>query len=228
MVFSLTRPVSGLLIASMAASLLECGWAIFGTYWAFSSNHCVFSAPEFVLFLRIVVLVNWIHFVIVALAYAALFISSTSSKLDHNDAEVVSLVWRDRLASLCCCIKMDDSDAQVFVEIGKVAADLFVGVDVTPSDVAASLVVLNHEDEQAQRSAEHPKGPMVKLKELKEVHYWLRYATAVYGMPSSPHVLANGYKPNRVDALRVCTRTYFRLRRISMRRGLYTALLRTG
>jgi len=41
-----------------------------------------------------------------------------------------------------------DSDAQVFDELGKIAGDMFKGIDVVTSDLAAAMVVLHRHDQQ--------------------------------------------------------------------------------
>lgn len=79
----------------------------------------------------------------------------------------------------CCLGVSDDEDPLVFQTVGQIVAELTVGYDLVPTDVAAALRILGSPEKLIQPE----NGKVVDHEIVKEAAYWMRYSVSIYGWP---------------------------------------------
>lgn len=196
-----TRPrrhMGKLLYVRLALILLELIWGVLGIVWIAKIKYD--SCSKFIYFS---VLAN-IVFGFVALGFLIVSLVIVFDPISHiHESDVAAkqtVLYYHLKKILCCCYcclytgnSREPSYENSYRQISSLLETLFRGGDLTPSDVAAGIILLsNKETDQYNREyiAQLSRVPSTlqvelipKWMSINEASYYIRYAVATYSWP---------------------------------------------
>ncbi|XP_035694884.1 diacylglycerol lipase-beta-like [Branchiostoma floridae] len=202
------KQMPSLLYVRFALYIPELAWDIIGTYWTFRDH--VGCNRDVVAIVEGAVIFSWIILVITVVGIAVIFDplgsrnrfsywpeeqqgleSGETDQLMTSARSAAARVWENRCKVLCCCAGFDEHSQNAFSDVAQIIADFFKDVDLTPSDIAAGLALLQ-EDQDRHCISRDPMSIVTtqpqphrdpRLEDLGLVAHYMKFAMAAYGWP---------------------------------------------
>eukprot|EP01135_Chromosphaera_perkinsii_P000861 Nk52_evm24s152 gene=Nk52_evmTU24s152 len=161
-----------LLYMNTTLSLLEIAWTCYGTalMWGDDLN-CSGKFNSIVNRIKGIVISNWVliglQIIFTLCAYdsvgGGLKDSRSEIKWKLKNRREYEKLWENRCRLMCCYVGTRGQDSNAYAEIAKIFANIFMSVDVVPTDVAAGLVLVRNlqkaeEIKNIQRLPNAPPG----------------------------------------------------------------------
>ncbi|XP_046382203.2 diacylglycerol lipase-beta-like isoform X4 [Haliotis rufescens] len=199
----------------------ETVWVVLGTYWAFGKSYeC---DPAVVWTVKGAVLFAWVagFFMLVGILLVFDPVGTQKQKnriarrMTHgsemrlsDSVDTASKVWEMRCRLLCCCVAFKQDNRDAFTDVSKLVADFFQDVDLVPTDIAAGLILIQHQQMcrgrelmsvrvEGTAGQSQPDGPRPAISVMssancpvpeswmtvKMMSHFMRYALGSYGWP---------------------------------------------
>eukprot|EP00126_Sphaerothecum_destruens_P015843 Sdes_comp9908_c0_seq1m1449 len=132
-------------------TVCEVSWVSYGTYLVYSDPlDCSGQFHSVVNTIQVIIISNWILIGII-LIFLFFAYDSVGGGITDSASEVrwklqnrnhYEKLWERRCRFLCCYVGSRGKDSNAYAEIARVMADMFLPVDVVPTDVAAGFVLV--------------------------------------------------------------------------------------
>ncbi|GFN98243.1 Sn1-specific diacylglycerol lipase beta [Plakobranchus ocellatus] len=213
------RNISWCLYAKLFLLLPEAVWVCLSTYWMFGHHFTcswtvVWTAKGTVLCTWLVGILTFIGILVVfdplgtakQRTVVRMTLTSEGSGSFMVGGSSAHKLWENRCRLLCCCIACHSDTQEAFTEVGKIVANFFQDLDLVPTDIAAGLMLVLQQQQEAEVSLSEvrivnsgPSGsrtavdlisagseqqPTPKIwMTIPNLAYYMRYAMGSYGWP---------------------------------------------
>eukprot|EP01121_Diplochlamys_sp_Union-15-3_P021586 TRINITY_DN8809_c0_g1_i1.p1 TRINITY_DN8809_c0_g1~~TRINITY_DN8809_c0_g1_i1.p1 ORF type:complete len:594 (-),score=47.09 TRINITY_DN8809_c0_g1_i1:35-1816(-) len=162
------KHVSTFLYIHVVTLVLETLWTALGSYWVFwGIKTCSDINRRQKILLQCLVIVDWIVIVTVMIIAYLLFDREREDK------------WERRMKRIFCCAKPANNN--IFQELGTLFKEFFKNVDLTPTDIAAGLLLVRTQQRETRDERSYERKPVVSTEDLETVNYFAKYAIGAYG-----------------------------------------------
>jgi sn1-specific diacylglycerol lipase len=190
------RHMNKFLFIRMLLILFEISWSIVGTVWIASIK---MGSCSPIIYWTVVLNLVFCGIAVFFLIIVVLFVFDPLSHLDQNDVTQKRNVIEYYLNKLCCCFaccldsgpKSRESYANSYKQISRLLEMLFSKADLTPSDIAAGVMLINNKT-LPQLPREFHRHTTCRKTNISQIPAWMninaashfiRYALATYSWP---------------------------------------------